>query len=249
MNDNVKVEAFKLPKLDETNLNENAEEVKNSYVETVKAQIKEVEKKPIQEEKINPISIESIDKITTEINVLKNFIADESSDIKSKINKISLEEIIAKLDIISNETQDIKLAFKEQSDLLLGQDINNNLIKLTEYGKHLDDKIEKMQEKNTMLVRKILKKILNKEITDNSDKIVRNTFDIIYNEIKASSKIDLYVSQKDYEFIKDVYIENTIVNIISDNNIKPGHCLIISDNANFDNNLDKKLDLILESIF
>jgi hypothetical protein len=241
-----KIEKFTLPKLNETEINTNADEIKENYTKTLEDQTKTTES-PVE---VNNVLIEEeLKRITAEIATIKDVIVTEGKTIRTSVDNFSLSEITEKLDSISNLTSNLTAEFKKQSDLLLSEEINDNLLKLIEYGNHLDEKIDKIQDKNVILVKKILKKVLNKEINENSEKIVNNTFDIIYNEIKASSKIDIYVSVKDFEYIKGKYQENDIINVKSDNNIKAGHCLIISDNMNYDSNLDKKLDLILESIF
>jgi len=244
-----KVEKFELPKLGNTNEELDTIEVKEEYLNSLKDTSKE---ESSSKEEVTQVHLDykaEIILLKEEIDSLKKVIIDENKEVQVKIENINFKPIEDKLETITSNILEVNTEFKRQADLLLEEDISNNILKLMEYGKHLDEKIDKIQDKNTTLVKKILQKILNKEITENSEKIVTNTFDIIYDKIKSCSKIELYISPKDYKNISDNYVDNKIVKIISDNNIKPGHSLIISDNENFDNNLDKRLDLILESIF
>lgn len=194
-----------------------------NYLIELKEQIKSVEDK--------------LEKNNTEVNEI----------FSSEIEKINPASEIKKVgDYLATVNTSLENLNKDRN---IDEKILLNINSLIESSKNLDDKIDKLEEKNKELVSKILFQVLQKEISEDSRGIIINNFKLIYEEIKESTRIEILVSEHDFLLLEQEF-ENKHENVFikKDENIAKGNLLVLSDKGNFDNNLMKKLDLILNSI-
>jgi flagellar biosynthesis/type III secretory pathway protein FliH len=267
------MEKFKLPELEKLD-NLNNEDTKQKYSEAVDYEVKkefislntEDELRKSNEEDKNRnvqetenITLEDREKIEKSIKNIENSnteIIKIQTDILNSIKNNDIkEEINAQVKPLENIIENQKTIIENQvlltNEISFNQDLKDSITSLINYGKIMEDKIDKIEYNNNILIRKILEKILNKEISSESNIIILNSFKLIYEEIKSSQNIKLFLNPVNYNQIKDIIMEldtQKIIEILEDKNILLGNILILSDKGNFDNNLQNKLDLILKSI-
>jgi len=240
---NGEINKFKLPSLENLEGQDNREDIQNAYNEQVVNQKSNIEKK----EKVlknNPDFSESqsdiseskniedskqivVSELSEKIKALLQTIDDKIISFKGEENKINIELEDIKDNLNNNEVTE-QLSFLENKiNQLLEQNIDNEIVEkislLIDYGQNLENRINDLKSYNEKLVTKILYKVLDKEISEHSEKIVLNSFLMIYEEIKESETINIYLSEKDFVFLeKTIQKESSIIKIHKDKSIKNG---------------------------
>lgn len=185
----------------------------------------------------NKIIFDKFEEINNSLNILIN---------DKKTNEEKIDSIYSNINSIDNKIDNI---LKEN---FFNNDIIIELDKLIDYGRILEKTINDIENKNKKLLKEMLKKILNKEITEHSNQIILNSFNLIYEKIKEAHKIEIFINPYNFDELeknlKNLHIEQDIVFLKKDKNINIGNMLILSDKGNFDNNLNDKLELIIKSI-
>lgn len=207
------------------------------------------EKKVLIENDIKTFAIiEEQNKLILEkLELLTNLDSNEMSNKLEEIQSNQLQ-LIQKLDkdinTISNQLQD-NIDFSSTSKIEVFETLNKNSSELLKF-------ITDMEASNKKLIKKILFKILDIEISSHSDKIITHFLKSIYDTIKDSKFIKIKLSDSDYLLLNkqiENLFDNELLSIESDSSVKKGGVVIFSDNINYDNNLQDKLDLIIDSIF
>jgi len=171
-------------------------------------------------------------------NGVKNITDQKLSTLSSELNKIRVE-INQKLSEVSqnnvNIQEEIKIQLKE---------VLNNQIKQQEETK-------KMFNDMKLFAIKLIEKVIEKEVDNNSKEIIENTLNNLSKEFDRITSVVLYLSPKDIElkeemdnYIKELFSSVNNLEIKIDNNLTKGSFLFNTDNGNAQSILKDKINLI-----
>ncbi|MDX4050602.1 FliH/SctL family protein [Aliarcobacter skirrowii] len=94
----------------------------------------------------------------------------------------------------------------------------------------------------------IAKKIIGIELSQNSEKIAKQTISQLLEKVKGATKVRIHLNPKDYIVLKkELELENYI-ELVEDINVVAGGVVIASNIGNFDGNIEAKISSMLESL-
>lgn len=88
----------------------------------------------------------------------------------------------------------------------------------------------------------IAKRIIKKELTENSEKVALTLTQSFINDLKEASTITLKVNPKDAQYIQEHYKDRKNIKIDADDAINKGGIIILSDIGNIDGNIDTRME-------
>jgi len=243
----LEIEKYNPPSLND---NEDIGKIINNSLSTEKSETAEDEEKESVsaiDSSLKKLFEEQKKQITEKLDLFSN---NQDDGLKHKVNSfmkkqeellLSLEQKIEKIHSSISDSVD------ESGDkkIEIFETLNKNSADLLKF-------IENMEDKNKILIKKILFKILEVEISNNSEKIITHFLKSVYDNIKKSKEIKIKLSNEDYLFLKDNIKEelgNPLLNIEADSSVKKGGVVVFSDSFNYENDLENKLELIMDSIF
>ncbi|MDX4059613.1 FliH/SctL family protein [Aliarcobacter skirrowii] len=94
----------------------------------------------------------------------------------------------------------------------------------------------------------IAKKIIGIELSQNSEKVAKQTISQLLEKVKGATKVRIHLNPKDYIVLKkELELENYI-ELVEDINVVAGGVVIASNIGNFDGNIEAKISSMLESL-
>jgi len=188
---------------------------------------------------------------TTNVDELFQKIESLTSD---KINlEMELETVKKEFDERLKESNEIAYekgkveGVKDTQETL--QDHNDELnIQLIKSITALDEQIQKHEEFLTSSEDELVevstiiaKKIIKKELEENSEIVAKILADTFINDLKEASAITLKVNPKDALYIQEHYKGQKNIKIDADDAINKGGIIILSDIGNIDGNIDTRV--------
>jgi len=175
------------------------------------------------------------------IDGLKELMLKGFEDIGTPINQVN--------DFIINEEKQ-----KEMEELR--EQMVENIAKIDMVLKDQRERVDTLEDKTKGLIKNIVEKIIGIEISEQSEKIIMTNIALLFGEYRDAQEVKIFLNKRDFQVIKErvqVYLdlkEMVITNLIfqQDENIKAGSFLIITDKGNFDNNIEDRMNLIINSI-
>jgi len=147
---------------------------------------------------------------------------------------------------IENKVSDI------QNDGIKKRDVDAQLITalkdLKNYAQFFEQATFQLESKILKTSMSIAQKIINVELSEQSELIAMNTINSILAKIKTASSITIHLNPKDYLLLKDELKLESFIQLQEDQNVTAGGVVIASDLGNFDGNIESKVQTILESL-
>ncbi|MGP1485169.1 MAG: flagellar assembly protein FliH [Campylobacter sp.] len=94
----------------------------------------------------------------------------------------------------------------------------------------------------------IAKEVVKKEISAHSSQVAMSLCNTLLKEIKDAKTIEIKVSLKDYEFIKEAFSKSENIKVSSDDAINIGGVIVLSDVGNLDGTIEARFDKIRKII-
>jgi len=88
----------------------------------------------------------------------------------------------------------------------------------------------------------IAKKIIKKELDENSEKVALTLADTFIQDLKEASSITLKINPKDAQYLQEHYKERKNIKIDADDAINKGGIIILTDIGNIDGNIDTRVE-------
>ena len=137
--------------------------------------------------------------------------------------------------------KDTQQTLQEHSD-----DLNIQLVKsITALEEQLQSQVtflnaieDELVETSTLIAKKIIKK----ELEENSHKVALTLAKTFLKDLKEASSITLKVNPKDAHYIQEHFKEQKTIMIDADDAINKGGIIILSDIGNIDGNIDTRIE-------
>lgn len=188
--------------------------------------------------------IEELLKRTDELsgNIIKLQMQIENQE-KEFEKRLESEILRAKEDAQKEGYENAKAEFDAKFEELNNK-YANSISKLENEYQNLQNFITKNENELSLTAVDIAKEVIQKEVNSNSCEVAKNLAKALMNEIKQATSIELKVNPKDFEFMQNLYKEDTKIKITSDDAISPGGVIILSDIGNLDATLENRLNNI-----
>ncbi len=112
---------------------------------------------------------------------------------------------------------------------------------LNEYSQKLQELYIKMEEELPKSALEIAKEVIQKEISENSKEIALSLSQALIKDLKEATKITLKVNPNEFNYIKEHFKDNSIVEIVSDESIGEGSVVILSDAGNIEGTIEERI--------
>jgi len=186
--------------------------------------------------------LEKVDALTSEVVSLQMKLENQEKEFEQRLIK-------EKDEAYNQGVKDTQTAQQDEIDNLKVQYISS-ITALQELELEIKEKLKAFEEEliETSII--IAKKVIKKEVEENSSKIAVSIARYLLNDIKDDIEVRLLVSPKDYEeLLRENLKEN--IKIVSDNSVKEGGVILLSKEKNLDGTIEsrfkKTLQLIKES--
>lgn len=175
--------------------------------------------------------------------------------------KIDNSEVLNKIEPIFAEFSSLAQKIEAISQKILGiegdivsknKELDSQVVKAIKDLKEQAIFFEKTatQVENKMLKTSltIAKKIIGIELSQNSEKVAKQTISQLLEKVKGATKVRIHLNPKDYIVLKkELELENYI-ELVEDINVVAGGVVIASNIGNFDGNIEAKISSMLESL-
>ena len=159
---------------------------------------------------------------------------------------MAITNLTNQLNNIENKVSNI------ENDGIKGKDLDAQLITalkdLKNYAQFFEQATFQLETKILRTSMNIAQKIINVEVSKQSETIAMQTIDNILSKIKTASQITIHLNPKDYILLKDELKVESFIKILEDQNVTAGGVVVASDLGNFDGNIESKVQTILESL-
>lgn len=235
----------------DNNKEENSENIAPIESKTIQNEdIVEVSSQNQSTPKQNPLEeahssfIEELLKRTDELsgNIIKLQMQIENQE-KEFEKRLESEISRAKEDALKEGYENAKAEFDAKFQELNNK-YANSISKLENEYQNLQNFITINENELSLTAVDIAKEVIQKEANSNSSEIAKNLAKALMDEIKEATSIELKVNPKDFEFMQNLYKEDTKIKITSDDAISPGGVIILSDIGNLDATLQNRLNNI-----
>jgi len=139
-----------------------------------------------------------------------------------------------------------------QNDGVKGRQIDAQLVSalkdLKNYAQFFEQATFQLESKILKTSMNIAQKIINVELSEQSEMIAMQTINNILSKIKTASSITIHLNPKDYLLLKDELKLESFIKLQEDENVTAGGVVVASDLGNFDGNIESKVQTILESL-
>jgi len=133
-----------------------------------------------------------------------------------------------------------------------GKDLDKQVVEamrdLKHYSTFFEQATFQMETKLLKTSLSIAKKIIAIEVSENSEKIAKQTIENLMQKLKTASKVTIHLNPKDYLVLKDQLNFDSFVSLQEDINVTAGGVVIASDLGNFDGSVESKIQSMLESL-
>jgi len=171
-----------------------------------------------------------------------------------------IEEVTMKnLNLLKNDMNSMKrdiqstLDQKEENNKILQEEIKNSLKEILNSKQrekeYLNDMINDLKDFSF----KLIEKVIEKEVSENSSQIIKNTLDNMSKDFERISDITLYLSPSDEDlkeemekYLHSLYSGVKNIEIRIDKNLTKGSFFFNTDNGNAQSILKEKIKLIKE---
>ena len=196
-------------------------------------------------------NIPDIDELLQKIDLL----SEENINLESKVEKLQKEfdnEIETKVHEAYERgkqegIEETNKTIQDQSDELKTQLINSieNLNdKILELDKYLEEVEEELKEAAIIIAKKVIKK----ELDQNSNKIALFIAKSLIEELKDATNIKLKVNPNNEKYLTQNLSSDKKIKIEADDAVNKGGVIIISDIGNIDNNISTRLNKAISLI-
>jgi flagellar assembly protein FliH len=240
---NVTIQKYQFGKLD---LGENEKSTfdtnifKDYSTDSTEDKIEEKEKEPDNQ---SAELLEKIELLTSQIVTLQMDLEN-----KEKENQQKLEDEIKKA-FEDGKVEGIKETsetFQNENDDLKSQLVRSITI-LDEKTSSIDKSFKNIEEDLVESAILIAKKVIKKEIENNSVKVTKSIASALIETLKNSTNLTLKVNLHDYKEISEYFNGDSIM-IVADEAISRGGVIILSDDANIDGTISTRLEKAMELI-
>ncbi len=195
-----------------------------------------------QSEAVNEL-LEKIDILTSEIVTLQIELESQKKSHQEEL-EIQIKESFDK-----GKEEGIKETsetYQNENDELKSQLIHSITI-LEEQKNHLDEMFKNIEEDLVESSILIAKKVIKKEIENDSIKVVKSIATALIETLKSAGKITLKVNKNDFQDISEHFNADSII-IVEDEAISRGGVIILSDSTNIDGTISTRLNKAMELI-
>jgi flagellar assembly protein FliH len=158
----------------------------------------------------------------------------------------AIKDLTNKISTIEHKVSDI------QNGGLKAKEIDAQLVTalrdLKNYAQFFEQATFQLESKILKTSMNIAQKIINVELSEQSEMIAMQTIKQILSKIKTASSITIHLNPKDYLLLKDQLQLESFIKLQEDENVTAGGVVIASDLGNFDGNVESKVQTILESL-
>ena len=158
----------------------------------------------------------------------------------------AITQLTNQLASIENKVTDI------QNDGVKGRQIDVQLVTalkdLKNYAQFFEQATFQLESKILKTSMNIAQKIINVELSEQSEVIAMQTINNILSKIKTASSVTIHLNPKDYLLLKDELKLESFIKLQEDENVTAGGVVVASDLGNFDGNIESKVQTILESL-
>ncbi len=134
-----------------------------------------------------------------------------------------------------------------QNDELKNQFLKS-ITSLAEQHNQINALLEKIEKDLPKLAIMIAKKVIKKELDENSSKITKSITESLMENLKDVSHLLIKVNPADFQYIKKSFTDDKYLKVKSDDAIAKGGVVIISDGGNIDANLPTRIEKVIELI-
>ncbi len=158
----------------------------------------------------------------------------------------AISDLTAKINNIEHKVSDIQNGTLESKKL--DDQLVTALKDLKNYAQFFEQATFQLESKILKTSMNIAQKIINIELSEQSEMIAMQTINQILSKIKTASSITIHLNPKDYLLLKDELKLESYIKLQEDPNVTAGGVVIASDLGNFDGNVESKVQTILESL-
>ncbi len=112
---------------------------------------------------------------------------------------------------------------------------------LNEYAQKVEEFYIKMEEELPKSALEIAKEVIAKEVSENSREIALSLSKALIKDLKDATKITLKVNPNEFNYIKENFQENSIVEVVPDESVSEGGVLILSDIGNIEGTIEERI--------
>ncbi len=166
---------------------------------------------------------------------------DELETRVEKESKIAFE--LGKEEGVKQITQEL-----EEQNIEIKEQFIKSLELLTQQQNKIDTLINKMEQEIPQLAITIAKKVIEKELDENSSQIAKQITQDLLKNFTNEMQITIKVNPINYQELKESYKENKYIKIEPDDAITKGGVVIISDHENIDADIPTRVQKVINLI-
>ncbi len=115
---------------------------------------------------------------------------------------------------------------------------------LEEEVQKLNDFIKKNESELANVAIDIAKEVIQKELTQDSSKIAKSLAVSLLKELETDTQKQIKVNPKDYEYLKESFTNDKLIEVKQDDAISQGGVIILSPSGNIEGTITKRMDKI-----
>jgi len=178
---------------------------------------------------------------------------DNSAKLDDKNINGNIDPVLTAITQLTNQLASIENKVSDiQNDGVKGRQIDVQLVTalkdLKNYAQFFEQATFNLESKILKTSMNIAQKIINIELSEQSEMIAMQTINNILSKIKTASSVTIHLNPKDYLLLKDELKLESFIKLQEDENVTAGGVVVASDLGNFDGNIESKVQTILESL-
>lgn len=263
-------ETFKYPEIEETGSEFSEMQRKSSLAtdiddEAEKMKVEEEQKEILDlREVIKNAAKENAEELTQNIQkmltIAKDVMEKNNTELTNKSVEALKEEMLGCFRDITEPINQVNTTLvnenKQEEMQALREEMIENIAGLELFMKETSKRIDSMENKTKDLIKNIVEKIIGIEISQQSEKIIMTNISLLFEQYRDAQEVQIFLNKRDYQIIKErveLYIEQREMEVEKiafkqSDSVKEGSFLILTDKGNFDNNIEERMKLIIESI-
>lgn len=192
-----------------------------------------------EEQKVSNVDelLQKIEALSSKNISLEMQLETEKSTFDEKLTTLTEEAYQKGREEGVKDTQEILQEHSDEHNIQLIRSITSIDEQVQKHQTFLDSVEEELV--STAII--IAKKIIKKELDENSSFVAKELAEAFLSDLKEASTITLKVNPKDALYIQEHYKENKTIMIDADDAINKGGIIILSDIGNIDGNIDTRL--------
>jgi len=216
---------------------------------TVQESLFETDNKPVESTDDNSKTVEELLKKIEELSSTIVELQMQNEKLLEEFEeKLQKEKDIIYEEVKKESLEETKKDFEKQSEELQKKYLSS-IEELEKSIKNINEFYKKAEDELPKSAFEIAKEVIAKEIEENPQKVALSLSENLIKELENATKITIKVNSNDFNYIKEHFNSDSVIEVLSDDTVEQGGVIILSDVGNIDGTVSQRLENIKKLLF